>query len=1044
LWAAWREVALIAACAGVLAVQLLLPGFIGLADNGDFPKIAGRLCIGPADPQARTFEYFESDYLRTPRYCWQSGIPSSESVPVKLAARFQKTAGGAGHFDIRWLGAVHASVFLAFYYVLLTLLRPLGGWRWLVLAVAALWIFADVSYISYFNSFYTDTAALLGAMLAIAAAPWLLPMRRARVVPLIVFAAGALAYVTSKGQHGLFGLVPASFALVLGLRARSVVRWAAWATAVGLLAGSIWVFAATPAWNPQLERFNVIFFNIAKNSRAPFQDLRELGLDAGDLPYVGMLAFTPGSPTNDVAWLDRFGRRTSYSKVLAFYTRHPDRMLSMLRMTLKGDASQIRPNLSNFRRQEGRPAGAITQRFGSWSFLRSWLLLHCPVHMLVWYALILVGVPSLLLRARFSSLRPIGWIVFAVALVGAGEFGVATLADASETYRHLLLFHLLTDFTIFLTLLAALSGRAWAARPGIPAGLGVTSGNDEPPLRELLRPIQSRERERPVSEKLFSLLLPIIAAASLIPRLILGASQFIHYDGYMHIFIATQDRWKFFWVENRGDAHPPLFYALLHFVSLLGHSHLVYRSIGILAGCASTYVIGLVAAKVCRNAAIALLAAAAYGFAITNIDLTIDVRGYPIAILFVLLAFHAYLDYLARPLSDAAPGAVARFGCFTALAILSEYCSVFFLAACLVVPWVRALTDKDFRRALLVSVRRLWRPWALTLGGVAGVVFVLYRVHLRYQPAVEDNVSTFYWSPQSGTSLWRFLIDGLRLEIDYFFPLPVDSNMKAGLIVVLFLAAFFYLVFFRKGRSKDAVAAMAPAMLAALVCELVILSLMGKYPFGGELRHQSIIAPFVVLTGFVVVERFVAALRYRPARAAAVTLVLALILVNFDYRWSRFPKVPQELASEQYRTFRSLFPEGTAIYADSFSATVYFIHNHNSPWAFERRYGIGSDWVYVYRTKDELGRGIEIVRDREVWNFDLSDPGTFKRLAESIRASGLRSAALFWIKQDGAALESRAARAEESRYRAYASAAGLTYKRSYFDGSQGYIELEVN
>lgn len=1031
-----------AACAGMLAVQLLLPGFIGLADNGDFPKVAGRLCIGPADPQFRTFDYFEPDYLRIPHYCWNGGIPSSEIVPVKLAARLQKTAGGAGYFDIRWLGTVHAFVFLVFYYLLLTLLRPLRGWRWLALAAAALWIFADVAYVAYFNSFFTDTAALLGAMIAVAAAARLLPMRRARMAPLIVFAAGSLAYVTSKGQHGTFVLVPACFALVLGLRARSVVRWAAWATAAGLLAGSIWVFAKSPPSVAELPRFNLIFFDIAKNSATPLHDLRELGLDAGDLQYVGMHSFMAGTPTDNQAWLESFDRRTSYTKVLIFYARHPARMLSKLHRVLTEDAWQIRPNLSNFWRQEGRPAGATTARFASWSSLRSWLFFHYPAHILVWYALVLIGVPLLLLRARFAGLRPLGWIVFAVALAGAGEFSLSALTDTLETFRHLLLFHLLTDFTIYLALVAALSGRPRAGAPEDQRVL-VTSRDDAPPLRELLRPIQSRERGWPVSEKLFSLLLPIIAAASLIPRLILGASQFIHYDGYMHIFIATQDRWKFFWVENRGDAHPPLFYVLLHFVSLLGHSHLVYRSIGILAGCASTYVIGLVAAKVCRNAAIALLAAAAYGFAITNIDLTIDVRGYPLAILFVLLAFHAYLDYFERPLDDAAPGAVARFGGFTALAIMSEYYSVFFLAACLVIPWVRALTDTDFRRALLVSIRRLWRSWALALGGVAGVLFVLYRVHLRYQPAAENNASTFYWSRESGTSLWRFLVDGLRQEIDYFFPLTIDSSMKAGLIVVLFLAAFFYLVL-RKGRSKDAVAAMAPAMLAALVCEIMILSIMGRYPFGGELRHQSIIAPFVVLTGFVVVDRFVAALGHRPTRVAAVTLVLALVLVNFGYRWSRFPKIPQELVSEQYRTFRSLFPEGTAVYSDSFSVILYFIHNHNSPWTFERRYRIGNDWVYVYQTKDELGRGIEIIRDRAVWNFDLSDPGSFKRLAESIRASGLRSAAVFWIKQGGAVMESRAASAEESRRRAYANAAGLTWKRSYFDGSQGYMELQVN
>ena len=38
-------------CAGILAWKLLLPGFIGMADNGDFGKVAGPLCLASAEPE---------------------------------------------------------------------------------------------------------------------------------------------------------------------------------------------------------------------------------------------------------------------------------------------------------------------------------------------------------------------------------------------------------------------------------------------------------------------------------------------------------------------------------------------------------------------------------------------------------------------------------------------------------------------------------------------------------------------------------------------------------------------------------------------------------------------------------------------------------------------------------------------------------------------------------------------------------------------------------------------------------------------------------
>ena len=52
--------------------------------------------------------------------------------------------------------------------------------------------------------------------------------------------------------------------------------------------------------------------------------------------------------------------------------------------------------------------------------------------------------------------------------------------------------------------------------------------------------------------------LVLIALISAVPRLLLGASQFIEYDGYWHVFIAQQDRWSNFWEDIRVNAHPPL------------------------------------------------------------------------------------------------------------------------------------------------------------------------------------------------------------------------------------------------------------------------------------------------------------------------------------------------------------------------------------------------------------------------------------------------------------------------------------------------------
>ncbi len=439
-------------CAVILLFALFVPGFIGMANNGDFPKVAGPLCMGGADNGADNFVYFEPDYLRGPKYCYDPKMPSSEIAVAWLASSLERIAGDPRRFDIRWIGALHAALFFAFYGAVLLLLRSLATVPRIVLSLAALWIFADIGTLAYFNSFYSDTAAILGGLMATMLAIHVAISRQRTWLALALFGAAALLFVTSKGQHGALGFVPAGFAAVLAWRARDLrTRTAAAVVAAAVAAASVWTVAATPAWYEAQARFNLIFFYLAKNSPNPARTLHELGLNDSDLRYVGMNSFVPGGPMDDPAYSQRFRARSTYGGVLRFYARNPSIALGELWRVMREEAWQRRPqNLSNFPRSYGRPAGARSERFASWSALRSRLFLLWPAHAIAWYALLLFSSPLLARRNKSPLRRALAWTIFALAFMGAAEFAIASLADACETYRHLLMFHVFTDATIFL------------------------------------------------------------------------------------------------------------------------------------------------------------------------------------------------------------------------------------------------------------------------------------------------------------------------------------------------------------------------------------------------------------------------------------------------------------------------------------------------------------------------------------------------------------------------------------------------------------------
>ena len=448
----WQERLLLALCAGVLVWQLFVPGFIGMADNGDFGKVAGPLSLGGVDHGADHFVFFQPHYFRSPQNYFIPEPPSSEIALAALASTCEKPFD-ADYFDIRWLGALHALLFLGFFAALLQLLRPCSALRRLSLGLLAIWIFADAGTLAYFNSFYMDAAAALGALLACALAARCATVDRPRSAALALLSAAALLFATAKGQHALVGLILAATVMAVALSVRLPMRAAIASAASLVIAGSIGLLLSMPPWYRAQSRFDLIFSFITPRSATPAADLEELGLSSAHLRFSGSNAFSPGTPMAQRAFVDDFDAHCTYARILAFYARHPAVAAAKLWSDLTAKAALRRPaNLSNFPRTQGKPPGARTRRLASWSALRSALFAWWPAHILIWYAFAIGwfgwrafhGLP--LRRARAAVIVTIAW-------AGILEFAVAALADAVETDRHLFLFHLLTDVTIFFAAL---------------------------------------------------------------------------------------------------------------------------------------------------------------------------------------------------------------------------------------------------------------------------------------------------------------------------------------------------------------------------------------------------------------------------------------------------------------------------------------------------------------------------------------------------------------------------------------------------------------
>jgi hypothetical protein len=82
--------------------------------------------------------------------------------------------------------------------------------------------------------------------------------------------------------------------------------------------------------------------------------------------------------------------------------------------------------------------------------------------MVLWYVLFVAGAILVLRAPRFASEVRLAWIGLGIAMLGAGQFAVAALADCLETGRHLFLFNASTDLMFCLAVAYLVSRRARA------------------------------------------------------------------------------------------------------------------------------------------------------------------------------------------------------------------------------------------------------------------------------------------------------------------------------------------------------------------------------------------------------------------------------------------------------------------------------------------------------------------------------------------------------------------------------------------------------
>jgi hypothetical protein len=445
----WLSAVLFIGYGGILAWQLFLPGFIGIADTGDFARVAGWLCLAPSGAPTR-FTFFQPEYTWSAHNFWDSPYTSSETALGWLAIQLAGATHEGDHFDIRWLAALHVTLCLAGFAAFLAALRERPKHVQAVVAAVPLLLLTDVCYTAILNSFYMDTVAFCCLLLMAGTAVLISAGEELRTGQLALFFVAALLFVTSKTQHAIWSFFPALFLAASCIRTRQRgLRVAVLGMAALVFVSGVYMERTADRAYKGQALFNLLFYRIGLEGPAAMPDLLKLGVRPDEARYLGIHSYAPGSPMGSPQFAEQFYERTGFTRVLGWYLHHPAKTLRMVSDRLLWEAEIMRANnLGNYRIEAGHGPRARTRRFGLWSDMRSALFHRAPWYFPLWYSLFIAGCVTVILGRRSPVSTRIAWLALGIALLGAGEFLASNLADCLDMARHLFLFHACTDLTV--------------------------------------------------------------------------------------------------------------------------------------------------------------------------------------------------------------------------------------------------------------------------------------------------------------------------------------------------------------------------------------------------------------------------------------------------------------------------------------------------------------------------------------------------------------------------------------------------------------------
>jgi hypothetical protein len=476
----------LAFCALVLLLviwQLFVPPVLSVANDHDFEKILGSLCLGPAPTnQTAYFDYTVLRYTYDADSCIDWPMRTTNHAAFHVGLWLDHTIFSKTDFDLRFMGIVYGLIFFAGFLTLQHALRFLPLTHSVTAQTIWILVLCNAVFVPMFNTLYFDALSLATLTGALAAVGLVALRKDSSALSVLVAALWLAVLAGSKSQHA-----PMAILFIPALWIGCGPRWPRTLGTLIILTGAFLSLSTMPRFYQGEATFNALFYRILPTVPNPAAYLAETQIPTSWARYSGEVAFAEDVPVQDPEYAEQFGHWFGPVELIRLYLRHPsaawliarenldEASMDRVRMRMSGVAHR----LGNYDESQGKPPQSISHFFTVWETIKDAIFGDRP---LIYLAYILT------VTALAWILAPPSWplriLLASVTLSLAAECANCML-DGADGGRHLTLFSALLDLLFCCDVVFALKPAATSDTARWPSSDRNSSRQNNSECRQL-------------------------------------------------------------------------------------------------------------------------------------------------------------------------------------------------------------------------------------------------------------------------------------------------------------------------------------------------------------------------------------------------------------------------------------------------------------------------------------------------------------------------------------------------------------------------------